>query len=35
MTPVIYPEKIETGAGPVTVFDPGFFVVLEDRLILL
>ena len=22
--PVIYPEKIETGAGPVTVFDPGF-----------
>ncbi|MFU8897698.1 MAG: dihydroorotase [Roseinatronobacter sp.] len=23
-TPVIYPAKIETGAGPVTVFDPGF-----------
>jgi dihydroorotase len=23
-TPVHYPEKIETGAGPVTVFDPGF-----------
>ena len=22
--PVTYPEKIETGAGPVTVFDPGF-----------
>ncbi|HUF86357.1 MAG TPA: dihydroorotase [Thermohalobaculum sp.] len=22
--PVPYPEKIETGAGPVTVFDPGF-----------
>ena len=22
--PVRYPEKIETGAGPVTVFDPGF-----------
>jgi len=22
--PVIYPEKIETGAGIVTVFDPGF-----------
>ena len=22
--PVDYPEKIETGAGPVTVFDPGF-----------
>jgi dihydroorotase len=22
--PVIYPEKIETRAGPVTVFDPGF-----------
>lgn len=22
--PVSYPEKIETGAGPVTVFDPGF-----------
>ncbi|MEM9098565.1 MAG: dihydroorotase [Pseudomonadota bacterium] len=22
--PVVYPEKIETGAGPVTVFDPGF-----------
>ena len=23
-TPVAYPEKIETGDGPVTVFDPGF-----------
>ncbi|MFN4058864.1 MAG: dihydroorotase [Roseinatronobacter sp.] len=23
-TPVTYPAKIETGAGPVTVFDPGF-----------
>ena len=23
-TPVLYPEKIETGAGPVTLFDPGF-----------
>ena len=23
-TPVSYPTKIETGAGPVTVFDPGF-----------
>lgn len=23
-TPVTYPVKIETGAGPVTVFDPGF-----------
>ncbi|MEP1444145.1 MAG: dihydroorotase [Hyphomicrobiales bacterium] len=23
-TPVPYPEKIETGAGPVTLFDPGF-----------
>ena len=23
-TPVVYPAKIETGAGPVTVFDPGF-----------
>ncbi|MCF6305713.1 MAG: dihydroorotase [Rhodobacteraceae bacterium] len=23
-TPVSFPEKIETGAGPVTVFDPGF-----------
>ncbi len=23
-TPVAYPDKIETGAGPVTVFDPGF-----------
>ncbi|NOR62983.1 MAG: dihydroorotase [Rhodobacteraceae bacterium] len=23
-TPVPYPAKIETGAGPVTVFDPGF-----------
>ena len=23
-TPVAYPAKIETGAGPVTVFDPGF-----------
>lgn len=23
-TPVSYPEKIETGAGPVTLFDPGF-----------
>ncbi len=22
--PVTYPEKLETGAGPVTVFDPGF-----------
>ncbi|MXU65507.1 dihydroorotase [Oceanomicrobium pacificus] len=22
--PVIYPDKIETGDGPVTVFDPGF-----------
>ena len=22
--PVAYPAKIETGAGPVTVFDPGF-----------
>ena len=22
--PVPYPAKIETGAGPVTVFDPGF-----------
>ena len=22
--PVAYPEKIETGAGPVTLFDPGF-----------
>ncbi len=22
--PVDYPAKIETGAGPVTVFDPGF-----------
>lgn len=22
--PVTYPDKIETGAGPVTVFDPGF-----------
>ncbi|MFC7703356.1 dihydroorotase [Plastorhodobacter daqingensis] len=22
--PVIYPDKIQTGAGPVTVFDPGF-----------
>lgn len=22
--PVSYPDKIETGAGPVTVFDPGF-----------
>ena len=22
--PITYPEKIETGAGPVTVFDPGF-----------
>ncbi len=22
--PVAYPDKIETGAGPVTVFDPGF-----------
>ncbi len=25
-TPVIFPEKIESGAGPVTVFDPGFAV---------
>jgi len=24
--PVRFPEKIETGAGPVTVFDPGFAV---------
>ena len=24
--PVTFPEKIETGAGPVTVFDPGFDV---------
>jgi len=24
--PVVYPEKIETGAGPVTVFDPMFEV---------
>ncbi|MCZ4259914.1 dihydroorotase [Limimaricola sp. G21655-S1] len=23
-TPVTYPERIETGDGPVTVFDPGF-----------
>ncbi|MBB4207386.1 dihydroorotase [Roseinatronobacter bogoriensis] len=23
-TPVSYPSKIDTGAGPVTVFDPGF-----------
>ncbi len=23
-SPVVYPDKIETGAGPVTVFDPGF-----------
>ncbi|MDD7970349.1 dihydroorotase [Roseinatronobacter alkalisoli] len=23
-TPVTYPTRIETGAGPVTVFDPGF-----------
>ncbi len=23
-TPVAYPEKIESGEGPVTVFDPGF-----------
>lgn len=23
-TPVTYPAKIQTGAGPVTVFDPGF-----------
>ena len=23
-TPVSHPEKIETGAGPVTLFDPGF-----------
>ena len=23
-TPVPYPGKIDTGAGPVTVFDPGF-----------
>lgn len=23
-TPVVYPAKIETGAGPVTVFDPGY-----------
>ena len=23
-TPVNFPEKIETGAGPVTLFDPGF-----------
>lgn len=23
-TPVTYPAKIDTGAGPVTVFDPGF-----------
>lgn len=23
-TPVAYPARIETGAGPVTVFDPGF-----------
>ena len=22
--PIVYPAKIETGAGPVTVFDPGF-----------
>ena len=22
--PVVYPERIETGAGPVTLFDPGF-----------
>ncbi len=22
--PVAYPAKIDTGAGPVTVFDPGF-----------
>jgi dihydroorotase len=22
--PVTYPDKIETGAGPVTVFNPGF-----------
>ena len=22
--PVTYPERIETGDGPVTVFDPGF-----------
>ena len=22
-TPIAYPEKIETGAGPVTLFDPG------------
>jgi len=22
--PVAYPERIDTGAGPVTVFDPGF-----------
>ncbi|MCW1917852.1 dihydroorotase [Rhodobacter sp. KR11] len=25
-TPVAFPPKIETGAGPVTVFDPGFAV---------
>jgi len=25
-TPVAFPAKIETGAGPVTVFDPGFAV---------
>lgn len=24
--PVVFPRKIETGAGPVTVFDPGFAV---------
>ena len=23
-TPVVFPDKIETGAGPVTVFNPGF-----------
>jgi dihydroorotase len=22
--PIAYPEKIPTGAGPVTLFDPGF-----------
>ena len=24
--PVDYPARIETGAGPVTIFDPGFKV---------
>ena len=33
-TPVNYPDRIETGDGPVTVFDPGFplyWRVKEDR----